>query len=167
MAEPIYALMDALPEDARRDAGLLADLIVREELRAPAALGPADAVSCLRRSLEAALPDRKCAQFLLDHFASWEATVTPQSRTAFLEGLPELAPALADLGAGGMQRVLDHLNREPRLFPCIYAFAMTTKTALETVIELAAIHPLAELQRFNSVLTLSKMEESKEAERLP
>jgi hypothetical protein len=164
---PVYALIAGLPEDVRGDAGAIADLVVSQEFKAPASLGPAGGIRCLRRALDAAQPDRKCTQFVLDHFAGWMGAVTDNGRATFLEEFPALAPAAFDLGEAGMKRVIESTNRDPRKFACIACYAMTTKEVIVAMAGLASVHSAEDLQRFAAAVPASAMEDSRDAERLP
>ncbi|MEZ5355462.1 MAG: hypothetical protein R2762_22730 [Bryobacteraceae bacterium] len=164
---PVYALVAGLAPGARPDAARIADIVVAEQFRTPSSLGPGEGIACLRRALEAAQPDRKCAQFILDHFAQWMQALADNGRDTFLEQFPTLAPAAADLGESGMKRVIDATNREPRKFACVAAYAMTTKDAILAMASLAAVHSIADLQRFTAAFPAERMEESRDAERLP
>ncbi|MEZ5403871.1 MAG: hypothetical protein R2729_29595 [Bryobacteraceae bacterium] len=164
---PVYALIRDLPEEFRGDAGKVADVVVAQQFRTPSSLGPGNGMRCLRLALEAADPDRKCAQFILDGFGGWCASLAPNGRDAFFEEFPTLAPAAADLGEAGMKRVIDCTNRDPRRLACIAAYSMTTKEAVVAMAGLASVHSTADLQRFTAAFPAERMEENRDAERLP
>lgn len=165
---PAYRIFDSLSDPAlRREAGLLADLVTSGEYTIPEGFGqPAESIPCLRRALETAQPDRKCAAFVLRHFGSWAQSLEGPARAAFLESFPPLAPAVADLGEEGMRLLLDTVRREPRTLSCIAAYAMTDKANIRAIVRIAAVNPIETLQRLVAGFPLSLIEEHREAEKL-
>lgn len=167
-----YRVFDRLDvPELRREAGLLIDFLQGEQISVPETIGdPAEGLPCLRKSVEAAHPDRKCIAFLLKGFPDWTRAVAPASRETFLRRLPELAPAVYDLGDAGMRTVVEAVSAEPRTLGPIAAYAMTTAGAIRAIAELA--HAAAAHQRVDLLEALAEafpataMEESKDAERL-
>jgi hypothetical protein len=128
---PIYERVAVIDDaGAQREAGLLADTVVHEQLTVPAALpGDAAALRTLRLSVEAAKPDRACMNFLLRSFLSWMDAISSTARGQFLETLPKLAPACGDLGDDGMRLLIEAGNLEPGLLGNAASYAMTTAEA--------------------------------------
>ena len=147
---PIYDLVGALSDpEAQREAGLLADILVSDQLAAPVSLeGTAETIRAMRLSVEAARPDRKCMSYVMRAFPGWVNAVSSTARETFLDALPKLSPATHDLGDEGMRLIVEAVNVEPKLIECASAYAMTTGEAIRAVARLAhraANHHRAEL----------------------
>lgn len=164
--DPAYRIFDGVSDERlRAEAAKLIDFLRAEEIAVPLDLPP-DALPYLRAAAEAAHPDRKCLGLLAARFGAWLAQVKPESRPAFLEGLASLGPALADLGDEGMGDVVAAVNRDPRLMACIACYSLTTKEIVLAIAKLAVSAPVEWLQRLAAAVPVSKMEESKDAEKL-
>ncbi len=166
----VFARIES-PELRRQAAGLI-DFLQGERFAVPDHLGdPPDAIPCLLAAVRAAHPDRKCAAYVISDFPGWLAGVAEGSREAFLSGFPELAPAAYDLGAAGMKQVVDVVNAEPRTLKPVAAYALTTAEAIRAVVRIA--HGAVEHGRLDlldgmvAAFPAARMEESKEAERIP
>jgi hypothetical protein len=164
--DPAYRIFDGLTDPKLRvEAAKLVDFLRGEEIAVPLDVPP-DALPFLRAAAASAHPDRKCLGLLAARFGSWVARVQPASRTAFFEGMVPLGPALADFGEEGMADVITAVNRDPRLMACISSYALTTKPIVLAIARLAVTAPVEWLQRLVAAVSVSKMEESKDAERL-
>jgi hypothetical protein len=169
---PIYALtVEVADPEARREAGLLADFVVTEQLPPPKSLDlDADQMRVLRLAVEAAKPDRKCIPYLMERFPVWTAQVSSTARAGFLESLPVLAPAAYDLGDEGMAQVIEAGNVDPALLPCIAEYAMSTADTVRAAARLAqraaSHHRTGLLQTLVDVFPAQKADESREAEKL-
>jgi len=164
--DPAYRIFDGLSDPKlRAEAAKLVDFLRGEEIAVPLDVPP-DALPFLRAAAESAHPDRKCLGFLAARFGAWVARVQPESRTAFFEGMISLGPALADFGDEGMSDVVTAVNRDSRLMACISSYALTTKPVVLAIAKLAVDAPVEWLQRLVAAVTVTKMEESKDAERL-
>lgn len=164
--DPAYQWLREIADPVMRaDAAAVIDIALSEQLALPRVPLPPDCARWLRLALERAV-DRKCRRVLLDHLALWLPQITAPSRVAFLEGLPQLAPAVADLSGDGIGQVIRAVNRDPRLMPCIYAFANTTPEIVRSVAHLAAAADVAAMQRLVVLFPYSRVEEDREAERL-
>jgi len=165
---PAYRIFDSIEApELRREAGLLADLVTGGEYTIPPDFGePAEAIPCLRRTLEHAQTDRRCAAFVLKNFGSWVRSLEGAARAAFLESFPPLGPAAADLGEGGMGLLLETIRREPRALPAIATYAMTDKANIRAITRIAATNSIETVQRLVAALPLSLIEEHREAEKL-
>jgi hypothetical protein len=171
---PAYRIFDTLESaELRREAARLIDFLRAEQISIPDSLGdpPGDAIPCLRKSVERAHPDRKCVTFVLAGFSGWLSALRPESRPEFLEWMPALAPAALDLGETGMARVVEVANIDPLALRPIAAYAMTTAEAIRAVVRIAAEAAkrgrIDLVQKLADTLPAEKMEESKDAERLP
>lgn len=149
----------------RSDAARIIDLALTAKLALPPEPPSDDSVRWLRMALEQT-DDRQCRRALLDNLGNWLNQVDPPSRRVFLEGLPQLAPAAADLARSGMNEVIAAVNRDPRLMPCIYAFAKTTREIVHSAARLAVCAAVSDMQRLVVLFPLSRVEEDREAERL-
>lgn len=167
--DPAYRILDTLTDPKlRAEAARLIDFLSGEQIALPERLAP-ELIPALRAAVEAAHPDRKCLALVAARFPAWAAMVEGEAaRSAFFEGLPALGPAIADLGDDGMSRVIGAVNRDPRLMAAIGSYALTTKEIVVAMARLAASPavPVDVLQRLVGAVTLAKMEESKDAERL-
>lgn len=168
--DPGYGLLfDNLSDPRlRAEAARLIDFLTGEQIAVPAGLAP-ELIPVLRAAVEAAHPDRKCLELVAARFPAWAAMVEGEaSRAAFFEGLPALGPALADLGEEGMGRVIAAVNRDPRLMAAIGSYALTTKEIVTAMARLAASPAVTVevVQRLVGAVTMAKMEESKDVERL-
>lgn len=167
--DPAYRLFDNLIDPRlRSEAARLLDFLVGEQIAVPAGLTP-ELIPALRAAAEAAHPDRKCLELVAARFPAWAGRLEGEAaRAAFLEGLPALGPAIADLGEEGMGRVIAAVNRDPRLMAAIGTYALTTKEIVVAMARLAAspAAPVEVLQRLVGAVTVAKMEESKDAEKL-
>ena len=164
--DPAYRIFDGV-SDAKlaAEAAQLIDFLRGEQIAVPLDV-PIDAIPYLRAAAQTAHPDRKCLGLLAARFGSWLAQVRPESRTAFFEGMVSLGPALADFGEEGMAGVVASVNRDPRLMACISSYALTSKPIVLAITKLAQGAPVDWLQRLVAAVTVAKMEENKDAERL-
>ncbi len=163
---PSYGIFEGLDDPhLRAEAAQLVDFLRGEQVPMPQGI-PAEAIPFLRAAAEAAHPDRRCLTLLATHFPSWLARLDGAARLVWLEGLSGLGPALADLGDDGMSQVIAGINREPRTLSCVQAYALTTREIVRAMATLAVDAPIEWLQRLVAAVPLSKMEESKDAERL-
>lgn len=164
-------------EDAveRREAARLVDYLVGQEIAVPDSLGSElgdtpHAMVALRASVEAVHPDRKCVSFLLNGFAGWLKAVAPSSRQAFLDGLPQLAPAVHDLGDEGMRLVTAAVSVAPSVMASLSAYALTTADAIRAMAKLAARAAESDcvdaLETFTGAFPAALMEDNKEARKL-
>ncbi len=164
--DPGYRIMDGLSDPAlRTQAAQLIDFLRAEQIGIPTDV-PAEALPFLRAAAESAHPDRKCLSLLAARFGSWFSQVKPESRSAFLDGIVPLGPALADFGEAGMTDLIAAVNRDPRLMACISSYALTTKEIVVAMASLAVGGPVEWLQRLVGAVPVAKMENSKDAERL-
>ncbi len=114
---PAYRILRELPEGAlRREAALLVDLVVDEELSVgpleeiPALPGadPVRALLCWRLSIAAAHPRRSSMQLVLSCFPDWLRKLDGRPACApFLLACPAIASAAGELGVSGVTEVLD------------------------------------------------------------
>lgn len=161
-----YRLFEGLEDPRlRAEAAKLVDFLRGEQVPVPQGV-PADTIPFLRAAAEAAHPDRRCLTLLAAHFPAWLAKVSDAARPVWLAGLAGLGPALADLGDDGMSQVIAGVNREPRTLACVQTYAFTTKEIVRAMAALTVDAPLEWLQRLVAAVPLSKMEDSKDAERL-
>lgn len=164
--DPAYQWLRSITDqEIRAHAAAVVDIALTGKLSLPAPPLPNDSIRWLRLALERA-QDRRCHRALLDNLGEWLAQVSPLSRQAFLEGLPLLAPAAGDLASSGMNDVIQAVNRDPRLMPCIYAFASTTREIIQSIARLAVDAAIADMQRLVDLFPFNRVEEDREAERL-
>ena len=169
---PVYGLLAALKDDeARREGGRLADLIIGEQLTVPKELcREAAGLRALRLGVEAAKPDRKCIEFILSKFSGWFDGISSTGRETFVEVFPRLAPAARDLGDDGMRMVIETVNLDAALLAPIASYAMTTGEAIRAIAKLAnraSDHHRADLiAKLVEIFPAEKMEVSREAERV-
>jgi hypothetical protein len=168
---PVYRQLAAISDSRlQAEAGRLIDLILSEQLAAPVRFPPEDAIPALRAAVEKAKPDRRCMEYLLKSFAGWVEAVSPAARGAFLEVIPELAPAAYDLNDEGMRMVLEAAAADTGILRPVAGYAMTTDEAIRAVASIArqaAEHRRVDLlQALATAFPAEKMEESKDAEKL-
>lgn len=164
--DPAYQWLRSITDpEIRSHAAAVVDIALTGKLALPAPTLPGDSIRWLRLALERA-EDRRCRRALLNNLGGWLAQVSPSSRLAFLEGLPLLAPAAADLAASGMEDVIHAVNRDARLMPCIYAFASTTREIIQSIARLAVGAAVADMQRLVDLFPFNRVEEDREVERL-
>ena len=164
--DPGYRLLEGVSDPLLRgEATRLIDFLRGEQIAIPLDV-PTDALPYLRAAAESAHPDRKCLGLLAARFGSWLSRITPESRVAFLDGIGSLGPAIADFGDEGMGELIAAVNRDPRLMACISSYALTTKEIVLAIARLAVDAPVEWIQRLVGAVTVAKMEESKDAERL-
>jgi hypothetical protein len=169
---PVFDLAAAAAgREARIEAGLLADLIVSDQLTPPRALpGRADEIRCLRESVDSARPDRKCAAFILGSFSGWLEAVNSAARAVFLGGFPKLAPAALDLGQDGMRLIIEAVNAEPAVLKAASEYAIADAAGVRAVARIArqaAAHRRADLlERLVAAFPAKALEESADAEKL-
>jgi hypothetical protein len=169
---PAYGLIAAIADpEAQREAGLLVDFVVSEQLSPPASLDlGADEIRTWRLSVEAAKPDRKCIGYLLQKFPAWSTAVSSTARAAFLETFPKLAPAAYDLNDEGMRLVIESVNVDPALLACVAEYAMTTAESVRAAARMA--HRAADqhctdlMRRLVETFPAQRVDESREAENL-
>ena len=164
--DPGYLLLEDISDPVlRAEAVRLIDFLRGEQIAIPTDV-PAEALPYLRAAAESAHPDRKCLGLLAARFGSWLHRITPESRVAFFDGIGSLGPAIADFGEEGMNDLIAAVNRDPRLMACISSYALTTKEIVLAISKLAVDAPVEWIQRLVGAVTVAKMEESKDAERL-
>ena len=169
---PVYAKVRALTDpEAQREAGLLADILVSDQITAPVSLpDSAEILRAMHFSMESAKPDRKCMGYVLRAFPAWVDAVSSTARETFLDVIPKLAPAAADLGDEGMRLIIEAVNVEPKLIECTAAYAMTTGEAIRAVARIAhraaSHHRRDLLEKLVEIFPAGKMEESRDAEHL-
>jgi hypothetical protein len=171
-SSPVYGLIAAISDpQAQHEAGLLADIVVSEQLSPPSTLDlPAGEIRTWRLSVEAAKPDRKCMGYLLANFPAWTKAVSSTARADFLESFPRLAPAAHDLGDEGMRLVLEAANVDPPLLEAVAEYAMTTAESVRAVARMAHraanLHQAELMKKLTAVFPAERMEDSREAENL-
>ena len=164
--DPAYQWLRGIGDaETRADAAAVIDIALSDQLALPPVPPPDDSVRWLRLALERS-EDRKCRRALLDHLGNWLPRINPASRRAFLEGLPQLAPAAADLAGDGIEQVIEAVNRDPRLMVCICAFANTTREIVRSIAHVAVRADVSAMQRLVVLFPYSRVEEDREAERL-
>ena len=169
---PAYARLGKVQDDRlRREAALLLDLLLSEQIAVPSAFPePVDAVAALRAGVEKARPDRKCIGYILNCYPGWMDAVAPHAREAFLASFPELAPAVHDLNHAGMRLVLEAAANDPAILPHVAAYSMTTADAIRAIAgiahQAAASRRIDLLQGLTAAFPAAKMEEGKDAEHL-
>jgi hypothetical protein len=169
---PLYGLLISIPDLAsRREAGLLIDCLVSHQLSMPSVLPSLDSLAALRNGIEAALPDRSCANFIVERFKDWENLAVGEARSAFLDVFPKLAPAARDLGDAGMRGLLAASMEDATVAGCVAAYAMTTAEAVQAMAlcaeKAAELNRVELLKAFVTAFPPQKMEESRDGEHLP
>lgn len=163
---PAYRAVHTIADPTlRTEAAKIIDFALTQHLPVPAIDQASEANGCWRAAIQTAHPDRKCVSYILTNFSAWWKRIEPPARPAFLEGFPHLAPAVHDLSNAGMGHVIQAVNRDPRLLPVIYSYAMTTGEAIRAVARLATSCDVAQLQKLVDVFPAQRMEASKDAER--
>lgn len=159
--------------DTPLPAGPLVDLIVAEKLRVPdgfaeqAGLG-AEAISAWARAVEGAKPYRNAMQLIADRFPDWWRAADGAGRAALAKHLPNLGPAVADLGDAGVADLL--AAGEPAL-ACAASYALADAAAMRAIASVARAgrnqpeRCWAVLGELAANFPLSLIEESREAER--
>ena len=171
---PAYEIFRGTAVEGKIAAGALVDLLVAEKLRVPAnfaqgsALGE-DALVAWARSVEGAKPYRNAMQLVLDRFPDWWTATDAAGKSSLTEHLPHLAPAIADVGDGGVNALL---KVGDAAFGAAAAYSLANAEAVRAVVSIARAGP-ADRERCSAVLNklveafpLKMIEDSRDAERL-
>jgi hypothetical protein len=125
----IYRIFDEIDRAApagetgaviHREAGGIAEAVISQELSMTPEVEattlallrqPSDRVASLfaawRTALEAAYPSRPAMQLVLTRFGAWLERLPPTVRPCFLELLPKIGPVLKEVGAEGIEELLE------------------------------------------------------------
>lgn len=162
---PAYEWLRELPEgEVRRNGAALVDFVLAEKMTWPA-VPPGEAIGCLMAALENA-HDRRCREAILAGFTGWYANLSGEARPAFLKSFPALGPAVHDLGATGMQRVVELTNQDAGMLAPVAAFADMTGDIIRSVVGVAKTADVELMERLAAMFPVSRVEQDREAERL-
>jgi hypothetical protein len=194
----IYRLFNSLEEAGaepasfallQKETAAFVELVIAQELRVSNGVFQAfaaitqlgkpldlDALAAWRSALGAACPSRKGVRLVLNSFDQWLNQVTPDARPSFLQMLPQIAPCIPQLGAKGMQDLLQAASAVAApddlrtVWSCVGAYGSTTGPAILAACRIAqravAWGERGYIERVKATILPERLGESRDAERL-